>query len=97
MDDQKTEQEQARERLLSILPHLKVAIKDAKDEMPDGQVFLGVMVRDQNGGGRVTASFDTVDFFKDLELALGYEGGEPTDEEVAKAHLLSILSGLKPG
>ena len=59
MSDQKTEQEQARGRLLSVIPYLKVAIKDAKDEMPDGQVFLGVMVRGKEGGGRVTASFET--------------------------------------
>lgn len=65
------EADAARERLLELMPHLRVALEMAAIEMPGGKVELGVIVSGEEGNGRITCRFSGADFLDDLAAALG--------------------------
>lgn len=80
-----TNQEEARQRLLDVLPHLRLALEEAKLLAPDGTVGLAVIITRADGTGRLTARFHGKEFFEDLAVMLGIAGEplwlEPTAEE----------------
>lgn len=64
----------SREKLLAVLPHLRLAMKEAQVEAgADGFVGLGVIAVAKNlgGQGRITARFEAREFVDDLAVALG--------------------------
>lgn len=62
----------ARKRLLDMVPHLLVATEMARLQVPDGKVGLAVIATSADGSGRVTARFEG-EFAKDLAIVLGFD------------------------
>ena len=65
------ERQAAKERLRAILPHLFLAANAALIETADGQLQIGILAREKDGGGRITASFEAEAFLRDLETLVG--------------------------
>jgi hypothetical protein len=65
------EQEAARERLWGVMPHLKIASAMAKIQVPDGEAVLAVLGKRADGSGEIIASFDSAEFFADIEILIG--------------------------
>lgn len=64
----------AKKRLINILPHLGIAFSMAKIQVPpDGKVCIGIIAKEADGGGRVTATFEAEQFFEDLVQVLGFK------------------------
>jgi len=63
--------EACKERLRAVLPHLKIAMSMAKLQVPDGTVGLAVVAKAPDGAGRVTATFESEGFLRDLEMLVG--------------------------
>ena len=79
MDDSKR-------RLMEILPHLMVAANMAKMQEPDGEVCLAVVSKKPDGSGRLTASFECPDFFRDMLIVLGFQEMQQLVEELERLH-----------
>jgi len=66
------EKAEAAKRLRTVLVHLRLATSMAKMQVVGGTAGLGVIARGADGkSGIVTASFESEEFFKDLDLVLG--------------------------
>jgi hypothetical protein len=64
---------EARGRLRSVLPHLKIAAEMARLQVPGGTVGLGVVAKTPDGTGRITATFESEGFIRDLEMLVGHK------------------------
>jgi hypothetical protein len=64
-------QEEARQRLLEALPHVRLAMEMARIEVPGGTVGLAIIAKSTSGTGRITATFDGDEFLRDLAEVLG--------------------------
>lgn len=60
---------EARNRLLSVMPFIRMALEGAKIEMPDGEVSLSITVKNADRG-RIVASFEKA-FLEDVAEVLG--------------------------
>lgn len=83
---------EARNRVLTALPYLRHAVQEAKAE---GLVKLGVLALQEDGSGRIVMQFDSEDFFKDLESALGAPPQTAEDDAKAQALKFTHESGLQ--
>lgn len=83
----------ARDRIVSILPFLRVATETATAD--GGSASLGVLSERPDGSGKVVTRFDADDFFRDLREAL--DAPEETEEQLldARAVLLLDTFGLR--
>jgi hypothetical protein len=61
----------ARVRLQEAIPHIKIALRMAQLQVPDGKVGIAVIAKAPDGTGMITASFEGDDFIKDVELLCG--------------------------
>lgn len=62
--------EEAVKNLRSAMPHIKLAISMAELQNPQGKIQLAIFARNEDGSGKITASFEHVDFFNDLAEVL---------------------------
>lgn len=63
----------AKQRLITVLPHLKIAMQMAKIQVPNGTVRIGIIAEENNGGGRITAQFEGEQFIEDIIQVLGFK------------------------
>jgi hypothetical protein len=61
----------ARVRLQAALPHIKVALRMAQLQVPDGKIGIAVIATAPDRSGTITASFEGDSFIKDIELLVG--------------------------
>lgn len=73
----------ARERILAILPHLKLMVDDAQKEYPESRITLSVNVNHPEGGGRMMGGFAFEEFYKDLTELVN--ASEITDDQLLSA------------
>jgi hypothetical protein len=92
VSDTLTKKEEARQRLLAVLPVLLEAVGVAREDFPEGEVCLAVIGKNKDGSGRLTATLpDTEALFADLALVIGYDKPPPTKEEIAAARIIGQL------
>ncbi len=85
--------EAARQRMLSVLPHFRYAVRDAASK---GKVEIGILAVAPDGGGHVVCRFDAEDFFKDLAHVLCAGPQTADDEMSAKAQqIVDIFGGSR--
>ena len=65
--------EEARARLIKVLPHIDLAMRMVKIDVPDGTVKLSVACHRPDGSGKITAGFEAEPFLEDLAKVLGFE------------------------
>ena len=88
------EKDAARNRLLTVLPHIRFAAENAAKT---GKVELGILSTDSKGSGRVVARFEFADFLSDLALALDAPPSTEHEREQAKANaFLDLLANDAP-
>lgn len=63
----------AQTRLKAALPHIALAVKMAQAQDPSGRVALAVLVKNPDGTGQITASFECEGFISDILEVLGYK------------------------
>lgn len=79
--------DEARQRLLTALPHFRLAMEEAKAKGTPG---LAVVALNPDGkSGHVTCQFEMAEFFEDLAAVLGV--GPSTKEEVMEAEAQQFL------
>lgn len=84
--------EEAKERLLSALPHFRHAASLAKR---DGKMMLGILSVNDDRTGKVISRFEADTFFDDLAAILDAPPQSEEDEMEAKAEALLQQFGLK--
>lgn len=57
-------------RLCQLVPHLRYAAQLAQEEMSDGTVFLGIMIKNEKEG-KVVCEFEVKDFLADMATVFG--------------------------
>lgn len=62
--------EEARQALIDIVPHLKIAMSMAKINEPTGKIKLAILAEKEDGSGYISASFDGESFTDDLIAVL---------------------------
>ena len=82
--------EEARQRVLQVIPHLRYAMKDAAKEAGEGgTVEIGILaVKHDGSGGRVVCRFNAGEFWEDLALVVNAPRQTEESEMDAKAQQL---------
>ena len=62
--------DEARKRLLNVLPHIWIAVEMAKAQHKGGSAALAVVSKKADGSGQITAQFG-VSFLQDVATVLG--------------------------
>lgn len=83
--------ETAKERLLTVIKHLRFAMKEAE---AGGKVQLGILSVLPDSSGKITARFDAKDFIEDVALVIGAPPYTENDEMEAKATKLLHELGM---
>lgn len=79
--------DEAKKRLLSVLPHLRESVQEAKEL---GKPRLGVFAETKYGTEEMVSAFNAEEFIADLCLVLGVPA-ENTDEETLDARALQMV------
>ena len=83
--------EELRQKMLLVLPHLRFAIEEAaKKAGATGSVEIGILVKNADGSGRVVASFHAGEFIEDLATLLG--AGPLTNEQRLEARAEKLIA-----
>lgn len=91
-EENKTEKEKARERLLDILPALRHAMREAKNE---GEFRLGVLSVRPDNTGNIVCTLEASTFLDDIALAIDAPPVDEKDDEM-EAKAMKILSMFGP-
>lgn len=84
-------QEEAREKILTVLPYLRDAMAEARAK---GEAHLGFLALEPDGGKRLIMSMRAEEFLDDLCTALGAPT-ENTEEEQLDAGALRIVQAVE--
>ena len=71
-------QEDAKQRLLGLLPHLSIGMEMARLQVPGCAVELAIVGTDKNGSGQVVVRWDADLFFADLSELCCYDAADQT-------------------
>lgn len=86
-----SDKEQAKARMLLVMPYLRRAIAKASEK---GTVKLGVLCVQPDGSGAVEMQFDGVEFFADLSIVLDAPAQTTKDNAVADGLAFRQKHGL---
>jgi hypothetical protein len=78
--------ETARQNVLQVIPHLRLAMTKAAAQ---GKLQLGILAITPDGGGKIVARLDVGDFIEDLSRALN--APPQTEEEEREMKVLARL------
>ena len=84
--------DEIRNKMLQVLPHLRFAIEEAVKADPSARIELGILAKKTDGSGRVVCSFRADEFVEDLAKLIN--AGPMTEEERMDAKAVKLLTGF---
>lgn len=82
--------EEAKDRLMAVIKHLRFAASCAAEG--DNRVQLGILSVKPDGAGRVVCQMDVKEFIEDIATVIG--AGPQTQEDIEEAKAEQLLSRL---
>ena len=82
--------EEIRQKMLAVLPHLRFAIEEATAANNTAVIHIGILTKNADGSGKVLSSFRAEEFIEDLAKLL--DAGPLTDDQRMDARALKFLT-----